>query len=306
MKVADFPSPGNPIDPSFNAEIMSRVYGMITNIDDNIGRLLKKLDELNLRENTIVIFMTDNGPATPRFNAGLRGIKGSTFEGGIRAPFALRWPAKIKGPTRGGVIAAHIDVAPTLLDACGVSVPADIKFDGQSLMPSLDMFTSAIWLDRTLYFQWHRGDAPEMYRAFSAIGRQYKIVQAEGSDGNTKIDPNKIMLFDLTTDPFEQHDLATEKPDVVAAMRLGYEQWLADVSATRGYDPVRIIIGTEHEDPVTLTRQDWRGPKAGWGADSQGYWEVEFATEGPYEITLHFPAKAAAPSSTKSTPSAKD
>ena len=89
----------------------ARIYGMITNIDDNVGRLLAKLEELGISENTALIFLTDNGPTTQHFTAGLRGQKGTVYEGGIRVPFFVRWPAKLR-PAKVDRIAAHIDVLP--------------------------------------------------------------------------------------------------------------------------------------------------------------------------------------------------
>src|SRR5690606_35854292 len=112
----------------------ARIYGMITNIDDNVGRLLSHLDAKGLRESTIVIFMTDNGPTTQRFTAGLRDQKASVYEGGIRAPFFLRWPGVME-PKKVETIAAHIDVTPTLLEAARVSKPSVLNLDGRSLMP---------------------------------------------------------------------------------------------------------------------------------------------------------------------------
>ncbi|MFW6164407.1 MAG: arylsulfatase, partial [Planctomycetota bacterium] len=103
----------------------AKVYGMVKNIDENIGRLLAKLEELELAENTIVIFLCDNGPNGRRYTMGLRGHKGSVYEGGIRTAFFVRWPsvtAKRAG-AKDHHLAAHIDLAPTLLDACGVAKP---------------------------------------------------------------------------------------------------------------------------------------------------------------------------------------
>jgi hypothetical protein len=109
--------------------------------------------------------------------------------------------------------------------------------------------------------------------------QQYKLV-----DGKE--------LYDVVADPAESRDLAASRQEVVARLRSQYEQWFKDVSSTRGYAPPRIPLGTPHENPVILTRQDWRGPQAGWNRDSLGYWEVEVATSGKYEVTLRVsPAK---------------
>ena len=262
----------------------ARVYGMISNIDDNVGRLLAKLDELKLADETIVIFMTDNGPCPSqqdagkprRYNAGLRNAKGSVYDGGIRVPCFVRWPARLKPGAQIDRIAAHIDVVPTLLDACGVARPADVELDGTSLMP-LMLGNGADWPDRTLCFQWHRGDVPEVYRNCAARSQRYKLI-----DGKE--------LYDMVADPAEARNVAADHPDIVAQMRKGYEEWFRDVSATRGYDPPRIHLGTPHEDPTTLTRQDWRGPRAGWDAKSLGHWLVTVARAGSYRIALRFAA----------------
>jgi hypothetical protein len=134
------------------------------------------------------------------------------------------------------------------------------------------------WPDRTLYFQWHRGDEPELYRDCAARNQRYKLVNGEE-------------LYDLAEGPGEQEDIAGANPAIVRRMRKEYEQWFRDVSSTRGYAPPRIHLGTEFENPVILTRQDWRGPNAGWRQDSLGYWEVKVARSADYEVTLRaYPA----------------
>src|SRR5262249_25687525 len=147
---------------------------------------LDALDARGLAGSTIVVFLTDNGPAFPRFNAGLRDLKGSVYEGGIRVPCYVRWPGKF--PAGGEVerVAAHIDVVPTLLEACGIPAGGDPPLDGRSLYPLLRGDTAAAWPDRTLYFQWHRGDAPEPGRAFAARSRSFKLLRPEGRGGSPR------------------------------------------------------------------------------------------------------------------------
>ncbi len=265
----------------------ARIYGMITNIDDNVGRLLEHLDKLEERQNTIVIFMTDNGPTTDHFTAGLRAAKASVYEGGIRVPFFLRWPARL-APHQVDRIAAHIDLAPTLLEAAGAAKPEGVVFDGVSLMPLLEG-EPGDWPDRTIYIQSHRGNEPQLYRAFAAISQRYKLVQALSFSDPMPPDA-PLELYDIEADPGEQENLAGQFPDVVAAMKQGYEDWFRDVSSTRGYAPPRIPLGTPHENPVTLTRQDWRVVgKDGWSDDDLGYWEIDNPSAGNFEIVLRFP-----------------
>jgi arylsulfatase A-like enzyme len=261
------------------AERTAKVYGMVANIDHNVGRLLTRLRELGLENDTMVLFLTDNGPAGDRYNAGMRGRKGTVYQGGIRVPLFLRWP---NGAQRGRKIdrlAAHIDLAPTVLEACGVRRPEGVSFDGVSLLPLLRGDRKG-WLDRTVFFQWHRGDEPQLYRDCAARDQRWKLV-------------NGKELYDLENDPAEAHDVSARHPDVVARLRRAYEDWFRDVSSTRGYAPPRIHLGSAQENPVTLTRQDWRGPRAGWDPDSLGFWEVRVARAGRYEISVRAAPAAA-------------
>lgn len=291
-----FPKMGQPLQGKGNQEMIAKVYGMVTNIDDNVGKLLARLDELKLADNTIVIFLTDNGPAFARYNGGLRGLKGTVFEGGTRVPFFVRWPAgKLPADREVDRIAAHIDVMPTLAAACGAKPPESVKIDGTSLLP-LWKGEKIDWPDRTLYFQWHRGDVPQLYRAFAARSQRYRLVQPQGvqeKKGTKIIDlqpPDwKYYLFDIENDPYEMTDLADKNPDIVEDMKAGYLRWFKDMALTRGFQPPRIYLGAREENPVVLTRQDWRGPKAGWGPKDHGYWEVKIVEEAKYDVTVHVP-----------------
>ena len=240
-------------------EDIARVYAMVTNIDTNVGRLLDALKSRGLADNTIVIFMTDNGPAKVRFNAGLRGYKGTVYEGGIHVPCFIRWPARLPAGKVVDRMAAHIDIYPTLLEACRLDLARSLPLDGKSLMPLLRGGPDVAWPDRTLYFQWHRGDAPEPDRAFAARSQRYKLLRREPPPENPK--PPKLELYDLENDPGEEHDIAAENPAIVERMHADYLAWFRDVSSTRGFDPVRIEIGGPREDLTVLTRQDWRGPR---------------------------------------------
>ena len=256
---------------------------MIENIDGNFARLLKAIDDKKLAENTVVVFLTDNGVGGIRWNAGLRNRKGTVYEGGTRVPCYVRWPDEIAGAGGRAVAVplAHIDITPTVLKACGVKTPDGL--DGRDFLPLLKP-GKVDWPDRTLFFQWHRGDAPDKFRAFAARGPHYKLVQAAGVQPNMKWDP-KFELFDVIADPFEMKDLAAEQPEVVAQLKREYEAWFADVTR-KGFDPPRIVIGSEKENPVRLTRQDMRGPKAGWAADAEGHWVVRIDRPGRYEVTV--------------------
>jgi len=257
-------------------EATAKTYGMVANLDGNVGRMLEFLRKQRLERDTLVVFLTDNGPQRARYNAGMRGQKGTVYQGGIRVPSFWRWPGMLK-PEKVNRIAAHIDVLPTVLELAGVKADGP-RMDGRSLAP-LFKGEEVDWADRTLFTQWHRGDEPELFRSCAARNQRYKLV-------------NGKELYDLLADPGESRDVAAERPEIAGKLRAQTEAWFKDVSSTRGYAPPRIYLGTPHENPVTLTRQDWRGPRATWNADGLGHWEVDVKSAGEYEVTLRMPAVA--------------
>ncbi|MCG3195621.1 MAG: hypothetical protein GHCLOJNM_00087 [bacterium] len=289
LSPARFPATGYPIGEEYDPDVTAKVYGMVTNIDDNIGRMLAKLDELHLAENTVVVFLTDNGPQQTRYKAGFRGHKASVYEGGIHVPCLVRWKGKLESGKKVDTPLAHIDMTPTLLEVAGVRRDG-LNLDGRSFV-SLLVGGLAAWDERTLFFQWHRGDKAELYRAFAARGPRYKLVQAEGTAHLSAQSPDwkpKFELFDLLEDPYETKDLAAEKPEIAESLKKEYEAWFQDVSATRGYDPPRIVVGDPRAKVVNLTRQDWRGSASDSQAEALGWWELRVTDPGPYKVTLLF------------------
>ena len=285
-----FPKQGHPMTGKFGQDDIARVYGMIENIDDNVARVLAKLDELKIADNTIVLLFSDNGCQQHHgYNGGFQGWKGTPFEGGIHQFCFLRWPGQLQAGRKVDRVAAAIDLTPTLLDLCGVPAPANVRFDGRSLAPLL-RGQDVSWPDRTLFFQWHRGDVPQRYRAFAARSQDWKLVQPLGVpekwNGKTA-----FHLYDMAHDPFEMHDLAGERPDVVAKLKAEYDTWFKDVTSGRDYTvPSRIFLGAPQENPVLLTRQDWRGPDATWQPKAIGHWEVNVVTDGRYRVRILFDA----------------
>ena len=255
-------------------ETTEKIYGMVANVDHNMGRLFAHLRRLGLERDTLLVFFTDNGPQQRRFNAGLRGLKGSVYQGGIQVPCFMRWPGRIEGGRAVEPIAAHVDLMPTILEACGVEAPKDRKLDGKSLL-GLAEGKATTAPDRALFLQWHRGDAPEPFRAAAVRTQRWKLV-----DGKE--------LYSLDVDPGEQTEISRFWPERVASMRRMYEAWFEDVGRD-GYEPPRIWVGSELENPTLLTRQDWRGPKASWDAGGLGYYETDVRRAGLYRATLRFP-----------------
>ncbi len=273
---------------------MAEFYGMIENIDDNMGRLDAKLAELGVREDTVLIFMTDNGTAAgdaprgqapsdawPGFNAGMRGKKGSEYEGGHRVPFFVRWPAGELGEPRDApTLAAHIDVLPTLAEIGGAAVPASLDIDGTSLLPLLRGEDG--WADRTLAVHSQRIDFPERWRKSAVMTQQWRLVNGEE-------------LYDVQADPSQERDVAGDHPEVMQQLRQAYDAWW-DRNDDRYEDYVRIPIG-EQENPARITAHDWHPEKANgavpWNQPTiqrspavNGYWMIDVAEAGAYELEL--------------------
>lgn len=288
---------GHPLPEEADTDRRARIYAMITNIDGNVGRLLARLDQLGIADNTVVMFLVDNGPNGRRYVAGMRGSKSSVYEGGIRSPFWVRWPARLSAGRKSDRIAAHIDILPTVLEACDVPVPEGIRMDGKSLLPLLQG-EDVTWPDRHIVIQAHRGNEPVRYHNFMIRNQRWKLLHPSGFGNETFQGEPEFELYDMSNDPLETEDLADQRPGVVADLRARYEQWLQNVSTTRpdNYAPPRIHIGTPHENPTVLTRQDWRHVKGRpWGTDSNGFWMLYAASSGAYDIRLRFHNPLSAP-----------
>ncbi|MFP6762748.1 MAG: arylsulfatase, partial [Planctomycetaceae bacterium] len=258
-------------------ETTARVYGMVQNIDENFGRLLSKLENLNLRDNTLVIFLSDNGAQQKRFNAGLRGRKASVYEGGIRVPCFIQWPARLAGNRQLDSIAAHIDLLPTLVEACtsttqraGGNRDLFHEIDGVSLLPLL-MNPAAVWPNRTLFFQCHRGLSPQPLQNAAVVTQQYKLILSPDTfsrENFSSPDEAVFELFDLVKDRSESNDLGTEKPDIVQQLTAAYSDWFRIVRGTRNFSPGIIQIGAAAQERIHLCRyQDatfQNGRPMGW------------------------------------------
>lgn len=265
------------------------VLAMIENVDQNIGRLFTKLAELDLTENTLVIFMVDNGPNSLRYVMDLRGMKSHVHEGGIRSPFFAHWPAKLKAGSSSDRIAAHIDLLPTFLDAANVEIPQGLKLDGKSVLPLLEGKEEG-WEDRQLFLQVHRGDAPTKYHHFAAVGQTYKLVHPTGFGKSQMPEGVPFELYNLEKDPGESQDLSETHPEEKDRLMKAYEDWFDDVSSTRpdNYAKPAIIVGTEKEPLTTLTAQDWTKLSGGnWG--QSGSWKLQVATAANFDIEVKLP-----------------
>jgi arylsulfatase A-like enzyme len=273
---------------------MAKFYGMITNIDDNLGKLRAFLNENGLAENTILIFTTDNGTTAgwidsksgfKYFNAGMRGWKGSQYEGGHRVPFFIHWPA---GGMRQGrdidTLTAHFDVMPTLRDLCGLKPvdanklkrgPADGRSFRRLLSPNADRPEP-----RTLFVHVQRQVTPPKWDKSVAMTERWRLV-------------NGKELYDITKDPGQQSDIAANHPGVVKEIRGDYEKWWTSLKPVFD-DVVRFDLGGV-ENPTTLMSHDWfmqDGKPSAWhhayvqrNELRNGAFMVNIRKAGKYRIT---------------------
>ncbi|MBD1259897.1 arylsulfatase [Maribacter polysiphoniae] len=260
-----------------------KVYAMVSNIDDNIGRLLQKLESLNIADNTLVVIMTDNGPQQIRYVAGMRGRKGSVYRGGVRVPFFVRYPNKWKGNRNIETIAAHIDVLPTISEVCHVKMPEDRKIDGVNLVPILEK-KKVQTEDRSLFFYWTRR-YPVLYQNMAVQKGQYKLVGH--TDYNAQIEG--FELFNIKEDPYEQYNLIQDKKEIAESLKTDLDRTFNELMASENIlNQPKILIGSEHENPVFLNRNDAGGERGIWDQEEiYGKWDVSIA-EGSYNIKFRF------------------
>ena len=265
-------------------ETTARVYGMVANIDHNLGRLLERLDRLKLRERTLVVFLGDNGPQQKRWTGGLRGRKGTVYEGGIRVPCFVQYPARVPGGRQLAFPAAHIDLLPTILSLCNVQPRDAPALDGLDLTNWLTSKEPPAGPDRLLFFQCHRGLEPRRYQNCAVIGERYKLLGYPGTFSREDLQPAAepvLELYDLLADAGETHNLAADHPQTVAGMRKAYEQWFDDVRSTRHFKPGVIAINDQHRSVHLCRYQDCTyvdGKPIGW--------QVRIAQEGRYSVNV--------------------
>ena len=273
--------------PSPRAEF----YGMLVNLDENLGKLRAKLDELKLTENTIFVFMTDNGTAAGHtsggFNAGMRGSKGTVYEGGHRVPCFIHWPA---GDLLGGrdvdFLTAHIDLTPTLCSLCGIEIDAADRLDGHDLSPWLHGDAPCMppvpRVAEPLVVDQQRIDHPEKWRNFCVMTQHWRLT---GRDE----------LYDIIQDPSQTNNLAEQRPDAVAELTQAYEDWWQHVSDRHG-KYTRVTLGNQAEPVTRLTCHDWHplGREMPYSSQealqkdpaANGNWAVHVETAGRYKFTL--------------------
>jgi arylsulfatase len=262
-------------EPYQKPGVPANFFGMIANLDENLGKFLAMLDETGLAENTILVFMTDNGgtAGVKTFNAGMRDGKTSLYDGGHRVPCFIRWPGgRLRRPGDIDELTTCQDLLPTLIDLCGLRAPSGARFDGTSLAGLL-RGSQASLRDRMIVVQYHL-EIPKWNA--TVMWKKWRLVKGRE-------------LYDIATDPGQKTDVADRHPDIVQAMRDHYEQWWAQVEPI-AKEPSRVHIGSEQENPVRLTCADWYMVYAdNFGHLQQkinSYWNLLVERDGEYEFAL--------------------
>lgn len=259
------------------------VHAMLENQDENVGRLLKRLDELALREDTIVFYFSDNGPNTDRWNGGMKGRKGTVDEGGVRSTALLRWPGRISPGTSIRPIAGAIDLLPTFLSLCGIARVGDKPLDGRDLSPLL-LGQGVDWPDRMIF--------SKQNNKLSLRTQRYRLDPAGA-------------LYDLEKDPGQT--VPVEVPEA-AGLRAVLEAWGREMAVT-AEDERPIPVGYPEFPWTPLPARDGVGEggiQRSAGAPNCSYfvnwkrpedaivWDIEVATAGDYEAVLHYTAPESA------------
>jgi len=266
-------------------------FGMIANIDDNVGKLRTKLAEIGADKNTLFIFTTDNGTVRGGnvFNAGMSGGKGKNTEGGHRVPFFMHWPEN--GWTKGRDIkqlSAHIDVLPTLSEICDFEIDGKLPVDGLSLVPLLKEENVSDWKDRVIVTDSQRIVDPKKWKDSSTMMQDWRLL-------------NGKKLYQLSTDPGQKKDIADKHPERVKMMREGYEAWWDSMKDSFA-EGAPYHLG-DNPKPLELTAHDlvgtggtasvaWnqghirKGTLTGVNEDGAAYWQLKVTKAGEYTFKL--------------------
>lgn len=271
---------------------LASVYGMVENIDDNIGRVVSALEKADKSKETIIIFMSDNGPNGYRFNSNLKGIKSHVDEGGLRVPFLIKYPALIKESGEISSMAAHIDLFPTLLDIVGVALPDSLEIHGKSLINVL----KGSLADTSRFFFTH-----QVIRKFDTIpgavrNHQYLLT----------LKPDKTELFDLIADPFQKKDILQANLSLSNSLEKKYDTWFNQVTK-KGISPQKIEIGHDAApmiefpapEAANLISLTFKGEE-GWAndyiilneLDTEITWDLISVQPATYEVKVQMAGEA--------------
>lgn len=257
---------------------------MCENIDWNVGRLLAKIDELKITEQTLILFLSDNGPNGPRWNGGMKGIKGSVNEGGVRSPLLVRWPGKVPAGKRVAPISAAIDLLPTLAALADIPLASPKPLDGRNLAPLLTdpEKATAIWPERKIFSHWGG--------KISVRTQRFRL-DAEGK------------LFDMIADPGQAKDVAAAHPAITQELKAAAADWRQSVLNNSGKDRRPFVIahpavpwthipardGIAHGNIKRSSIHPNCSYFLNWtGTDDNITWNVEVGSSGKYEALLWY------------------
>lgn len=266
---------------------LSSVFGMVENMDENIGRILNKIEELELSENTIVIFFSDNGPNTERYNGGMKGRKGSVDEGGVRVPFYIKWPENIK-PGITEQLAQDIDIMPTLLALCKIEYDPVKPLDGIDLSGIIKGKKKPF--DRYIFSR--QGNQVLENCNSSVRNDRYRLVLSR----------KDTLLYDLKSDPEQKSDISGKEPEITA--QLLSELVNLNEELVSGYQPVTTIqAGFPEERSFTLPVQDAslsgqikyssihpnQSHTENWIQENDSiYWKLDIKSTGKYKVEMQY------------------
>lgn len=269
-----------------NTPFTRAALAMCENIDWNVGRLVQKLDELDLADDTIVLYFCDNGPNSFRWNGGMKGRKGSTDEGGVRSPLFVRWPGKIEAGRKIPQIAGVIDLLPTLADLADIPVASKKPLDGVSLKPLL-LGKPEGWKERMIFSHWRR--------RVSVRTQQFRL----DLKGN---------LFDMTEDPGQYKDVSAQYPEVTQRLKAAVEDWKEEVLTGYDDDHRPFVIGHPDFKYTQIPARDGTAhggiersnkfPNCSYfrnwtSLDGKITWDAEVLASGDFQVEVYYacPAK---------------
>lgn len=267
------------------------IYAMNENIDDNFGRIMAMLKEQELEDNTIVVFLTDNGPNGRRFNGSMKGWKAKVDEGGVRVPLFVQWKNHLPKGKIIKELASHIDLMPTLMELCNIKNEEHKPFDGRSLVSLLKKEDNN-WQERNIYSIQNDG-TPNDYPA-SVRNNRYRLVKDNGQN---------ILLYDMIADPAQTTNIANRYPKITQQLKSDLENWFKEVTQN-GIEPPLAEVGHSASPLVYLPAPEaqlvgnvvfegGRGWANDWIKNWQGHneaaiWEIKVVESGTYQFAVEY------------------